>query len=372
MKKNMSQTKLLVLITSILIFNGYGFSEIAHWPNRNEIKERPMRIELIQRIGSTKENEAFFNPRSFAVDRSGRIFILDTGNSRIQCFSKEGRFQFTFGRRGQGPGELSKDASSIKILADGNIYVIDNLQRRINVYGPGGKFLFSAKTSVYYNDIVLLNKTYYLSSIRLQENYRPIDTSTTLGKIDGSFGILIEPAIGLVKEVSKLPNPKAWEMIFSNSNFTKIIVDKNNEIIFSQQFPYRLIKYNSDGRVLKDVFGDVNFDTYGHFKFTVYNVDNAEVSVSNSKSARVLDMSVIGDNLLLVPYLNPEKDLFFIDIYDLDLNLIARQKMPNSIVNYKKEEAMGQMIIDDNNNMYVLLDSQEGPPQLVKYKLIFN
>lgn len=361
--------KLLILINSIMIFNGYGLSDVARWLNNNKIIERPMRAELIQKIGSDKENEDFFNPMSFAIDRNGRIFVLDTGNSRIQCFSKEGTFQFTFGKRGQGPGELSKNASNIKILNDGNIYVIDNYQHRINVYTSEGKFVFSGRTSVYYDDIVLINKTYFLSSILIKENYKPIDISRTLGKIDGSFGIFVEPAIGLVKEIGNLPNPEPWTCLYRYCNFTNLIVDKKNEIIFSQDFPYRLIKYDSEGRVLKDTVGDVGFDTFGHVNFTV---KKDGVSVSSPKLARILNMSSKGDDLLIVPFLNPEKDFFFIDIYDLDLHLISRYKMPNSIVNDKKNEYLGQIIIDDYNNLYGLVISQENPPQLVKYKLFFD
>jgi hypothetical protein len=47
-----------------------------------------------------------------------------------------GQFLFSFGRIGQRPGELSQDASKIKMLEDGRIYLIDNPQRRIKVYSP--------------------------------------------------------------------------------------------------------------------------------------------------------------------------------------------------------------------------------------------
>ncbi len=105
-----------------------------------------MKAELIWRIGSDEKNEDFYKPKSFAVDSQGRFFILDSGNSRVQCFSPEGKFLFSFGRAGQGPGELSKEAEKIRILEDGNIYIIDNRQRRINIYNMNGKFLFSRKT----------------------------------------------------------------------------------------------------------------------------------------------------------------------------------------------------------------------------------
>jgi len=146
-------------------------------------KEIPIRAEVLLRIGSDKPNEDFYEPPSLAIGKNGQIYVLDSGNSRIQCFSREGNFMFSFGRSGQGPGELSKDARIIKILSDGNIYVIDNRQRRINVYSQDGKFLYLAKTSAWYNDIELLNNTYYLSSMILKEDHKPIHVSRSLGKL---------------------------------------------------------------------------------------------------------------------------------------------------------------------------------------------
>jgi len=371
MKDKTFRTKILILLSFITIFNGYVLGDITHWRN-NKITERPMRAEIIQKIGSDKGNERFLKPRSFAIDRNGRIFILDSGNSRVQCFSKDGKFQFSFGRAGQGPGELTDRASNIKILDDGNIYVIDKMsQYRINAYSAEGKFLFFGTTKgVYYDDVVLLNKTYYLSRILLQEDFQPIDICRTLGKVDGSFGVFIDPAIGLSREVSHLPNPEPWVNMFIDSNFTNLIVDNKNEIIFSQQNPYRLIKYDSGGRVLKDTVGDVDFDTQQHCEFTVGK--DGSVSVSWPSAARIFHMSLKGDNQLIVPFLDPEKDFFFIDIYDLDLNLISRHKMPYSLVDPRKKEYLNQVIIDDNNNLFCLVVSKEYPPQLVKYKLIFD
>ncbi len=328
-----------------------------------------MRAELLMKIGSDKENEDFFNPRALAVDQNGRIFVLDSGNSRIQCFSNDGKYQFSFGRRGQGPGEFSKNASSIRILEDGNIYVIDNQQHRINVYSSDGQFLHSGKTAGSYDDIVLTNGTYYLSSILLKENHEPITVSRPLGKIVGSFGLLVEPAIGLIKEIGNLPNPEAWIRLYGYGNFTNIVADKDGVIFSSQEFPYRLIKYNSEGRVLKDVLPETGFDTYGHVHFTVKKDD---VTVSSPKLARVLDMSKQGSDQLAVPFLNPEKTLFFIDIYDLDLNLKARHKMPNTFVDDTTEESLGQVIIDNNGSLYGLILSQDGPDRVAKFRLIYD
>jgi hypothetical protein len=363
--------ELIAYFIILVIFCGYALGEaplILSLPD-TKILEKPIRAELVFKIGSDKANEDFYHLRSFTVDKKGQIYILDAGNSRIQCFSKEGKFLFGFGGQGQGPGELSNDTSKIKILSDENIYVIDNLQRRINVYNLEGQFLFSARTSAWYNDIELLNNTYYLSGFRLEENYKPIHICRTLGKIDEEFGILVEPTVGILQQINQLRFPQPWRIGYSRYNFTNIIVTNKNEIVFSQDYPYRLIKYDAKGQVLKDIMGDVDFDTYAHDKITA---EKGVVSLSTSKPARILDVSIKNDNQVVVPYLDLEKNFFYIDIYDLDLNLVSRYKMPNIFADAGKEESIDQGVIDNDDNLYATVKSEETYPQLVKYKLIFD
>jgi len=383
----LTKTIQCVFFIILVIFCGYALAEGPLTPSSPDTKilEKPLRAELVLKIGSNKENEDFYKLRSFTVDKDGNIYILDAGNSRIQCFSKEGKFLFSFGRQGQGPGELSNNACKIKILSDGNVYVIDNYPRRINVYNLKGEFLFSGKTkfsfsdnssssSAYFNDIVLLNNTYYLSSLFLEENHKPIHICRTLGKVDSSFGIFVEPAVNLLKRINRLPFPPPWRMGYADSHITKLVVTNKNEIIFSQAFPYRLIKYDAKGQVLKDIMGDVDFDTYHHVKYSVEKGWVAIYSFPDPPTGIVLDVSINRDNQVVVPYLNQDQDFFYIDIYDLDLNLISRYKMPNIISDAKKGEhiRVGDVMIDNDNYLYASVQSKEDYPKVVKYKLIFE
>ena len=338
----------------------------------DKIIEKPITAELVFKIGSDKANEDFYRPCGFTVGQDGRIYILDSGNSKIRCFSKEGKFLFGFGRRGQGPGELSNDAGTIRILSDGKIYVIDNLQRRINIYDQEGKFLNLVRTSVRYSDIVLLNSTYYLSNIILEENHKPLHVSRSLGKTDADFGIFVEPAVGILKAIGQMPMPEPWRYYYSNGNFTRLVVTSKSELIFSQAFPYRLIKYDAKGNVLKDIMGDVGFDTHHQVKFSVDRDSVGLISISPPGGAPILlGVSIKNDDQVIVAYFNHEKNISYIDIYDLDLNLISRYKLLNIIADIRKGNHIKQIMIDDDNNLYAMVINKEDYPQLVKYKLIY-
>jgi len=355
-------------MSSLLILSGYAKnidSQTAH----PQITENLLKVELLLKIGSDKANEDFYDPYSFAVDSEGRIFILDTRNSRIQCFSPEGKFLFSFGRLGEGPGELSNNARKIKILEDGNIYIIDYLPRNINVYNRNGQFIFSWKIQKgIYDDIELIDNKYYLSNLKLREDNKPIHIYSKSGTIEGAIGFLIEPENGLLQKVSAAQDV-SLEETFCRARFTYITRNSKKEIIFSQMAPYRLIKYNTEGQVLKDTVGEVEFGISKYFSI----IDqNGMPRIKAHFPLPIFFAPIIkDDNSVLVPFLNKERDIFYMDLYDQNVTLITRFSMPNQIAIPEENESIRQIHIDNDNNFYCLIISDENPAQLRKYKLIF-
>ncbi len=57
----------------------------------------------------------FSTPRDVAVDGSGRIFVADTGNNRVQVFQPDGLLDLTFGDDEQTPAPVSLDVVDVRI-----------------------------------------------------------------------------------------------------------------------------------------------------------------------------------------------------------------------------------------------------------------
>ena len=85
------------------------------------------------------ENYLFYRARDIEVDRQTNIYVLDSGNYRIQKFDQSGNFLLTIGKRGQGPGEFSRPFQIQIDEETGNIYVNDT--RKIIVFDQDGKYL---------------------------------------------------------------------------------------------------------------------------------------------------------------------------------------------------------------------------------------
>ena len=68
------------------------------------------------------------------------LYIVDRLNNRIQVTDLEGHFKRLFGRPGTAPGHLN-DPKQLAFDPDGNVWVADSDNNRLQVFSPDGKFL---------------------------------------------------------------------------------------------------------------------------------------------------------------------------------------------------------------------------------------
>ena len=142
-------------------------------------------------------------------DAAGETFISDGYiNARVAKADKEGHWMKSFGDPGDGPGQLTTPHS---IAADnqGNIYVANRGNARIEVFDSDGK---------------------YLRQIKINE---PFDYANTL------------PAIG------NKPAPNVMGTMAPGSPWAVCITPGPNQVLYAADaFPGRLYKISLDGKVL--------------------------------------------------------------------------------------------------------------------------
>jgi DNA-binding beta-propeller fold protein YncE len=87
------------------------------------------------------EDGRFRQVTDVAFDKNGNTFISDGYiNSRVAKVDKDGNWLKSWGDRGKGPGQFNTP-HSIATDANGNVYVADRGNHRIQVFDGDGKFL---------------------------------------------------------------------------------------------------------------------------------------------------------------------------------------------------------------------------------------
>jgi tripartite motif-containing protein 71 len=74
----------------------------------------------------------FLNAYGLDVDEDGNIWVADTYNHRVLCFSTDGSFLFQFGRQGFNPGEFQFPTDVA--VANGRVFVSDTSNQRIQMF----------------------------------------------------------------------------------------------------------------------------------------------------------------------------------------------------------------------------------------------
>lgn len=101
------------------------------------------RTEPVVSIGQVEGGEeyTFGAIADVAVDRRGRVLVLDALTQQAMAYDADGRFLFRVGGPGEGPGELSTEIMAIGVGPGDSIGILDYWQMRLNVYAPDGAFV---------------------------------------------------------------------------------------------------------------------------------------------------------------------------------------------------------------------------------------
>jgi len=147
-------------------------------------------------------------------DPAGNIYISDGYiNSRVAKADKNGKWLKSFGEPGNKPGQFNTP-HNIAADAQGNLYVADRGNRRIQVFDGDGKFLREIRIDL------------------------PVEAGA-------------QPAIGTIPDVAKLEAAGSPLTMAPGAPWTVCITPGPNQVLYtSDAYPGRIYKLSLDGKLL--------------------------------------------------------------------------------------------------------------------------
>jgi len=182
-----SKTKfiwLAFILISFLAFGAVG-DQKAGWKGKIEEEEGvkviknpkdslygeiELELELDLSIGGDVADErySFMVITDVEVDDQGNIYVIDPRQYRIQKFDKEGKYLCTIGRKGEGPGEFMR-AYRMTLDARAKLYVDDF--RKIHIFSKDNTYEKTINTDYLFRSYLVTKDENFLgwSMIRTEE-----------------------------------------------------------------------------------------------------------------------------------------------------------------------------------------------------------
>ena len=262
---------LAIPLALVILAGGFAFSQkvdqvdgvrVVHNGKKGTWGDSPkVGIELVRTIGELEakdENVAFNLPSDVALDRDGNIYILDSGNHRIQKFGPDGQYLATIGRKGQGPGEFVYP-ESIEIDESGFIYVSDPNNQKIQVLTPEGKESRTIRMIDEQPGIVRLTRSggmVMAAGSRVMMFAGGEDEPKELPKL-----IKILDAQGAVQK--EFGEARDYKDILLNraANGIRTALDQKGNVYLAFTYQNRIEKYSPDGRLLWRADRELDYTT---------------------------------------------------------------------------------------------------------------
>ena len=256
MKNKAKVLSIALFLAAFIILASFG-GQRAEWKGKIDIEngikviknpgeplygEIKFELEEDLNIGNEEdENYMFYKGGSIDVDSYGNIFVLDTGNYRIQKYDERGNYLRTIGRKGQGPGEFQRP-KYIYLDSYDNLYLMET--RKIHIFDKKGNFK---------NAITLSGYVYFPSEINKDGNIITKASSGTREKPTTDI-VLLDSKGRKLKTIASFPDQKLVIIrgrILGNYYYHRLIFcPLSSELgIYGYSSEYRLFVINSSGKI---------------------------------------------------------------------------------------------------------------------------
>ncbi len=202
-------------------------------------------------IGEREGREEYMFSRlsQLVINEQGDIFVLDIMEKHVKVFNRHGLYLKTFGRSGQGPGEISGLPWYFKLSKQNELILIDT--SGVSFFSLDGKFLRKIPNKSFKSQIQLFDTDANSNSYIFQRS--PIKQGFELNKYDSNLKLIktieFSPSQG-VENIRK----NGWNPFYP---WLMYEITENGRIICARNDKYEIRVYDNDEnkllmRILKE------------------------------------------------------------------------------------------------------------------------
>jgi hypothetical protein len=312
-------------------------------------------------IGEAEEREEyiFSNIRDIAVDEESRIYILDSKESHIRLFDKNGEYIKTIGKKGQGPGEFQLP-SSLQITSQNEIVVNDSASRKIHFFTLDGNFLraVSQTQMTFFSNPKVDDEGNIIASYMIADQEVTYVLKKFNAQLEGLFTIFST-------EVLKYP--------YINPFFPQCYweITKENNLIWGFADKYELYIINSDGKHVKKIIKEYDpikitegeKENWIKERFGGYEGIPSEVKLSwNEHHNAFIYLSVDDQGRIFVRTYErvSEDDKYYYDVFDSEGKYMAKIPLGARPQSWKK------------GKLYTIEEDEGGCQVVKRYKVTWK
>jgi DNA-binding beta-propeller fold protein YncE len=101
---------------------------------------RNLLFEIPRAEDATNQARVLFTPTNLALDSKGRLYVGDSGGSRVQVYDADGTYLRSVGEMGDSLGQFAR-VKGVAVDRDNRLYAVDAMSKVVQVFDEQGRLL---------------------------------------------------------------------------------------------------------------------------------------------------------------------------------------------------------------------------------------
>ncbi|MCX8095096.1 MAG: stalk domain-containing protein [Caldisericia bacterium] len=183
--------------------------------------------ELKMIIGKSGSGKKEFKAPLDIITYEDKVYVLDSGNSRVQVFNLNGNYLYDFGTPGLDDGKLYSP-TSFTFDKNGNLWIVEKSNGRIQIFNKNGEFIKKVKDNFGKLECIEKFENYMILYNSQDEKIYILDLE---GNVINKIGDDIKSPVYFPQSIAML---RDGTLVVANSGTSTIsLFDKNGKFIKS-------------------------------------------------------------------------------------------------------------------------------------------